>query len=667
MGFLAPWFFGGLLAVGLPVWLHLLRQHRTPPLPFSSLMLFERHTQSSVRHRRLRYFLLFALRTALVVLLVIAFTRPFIRSAPPLLGGKRLLVVAIDNSFSMRQDGRLARAKTEAASVLSSVRPGDRSQIIAFARQAEMVSAAGAVQPSDERGSFAELSRTLRSLAQSSHLPVEAHLFSDMQKSGMPSSFSDLRLGNGIRLVTHPVAGRREANFAVENVIAPRHLYDPKKVRIQATVAGYGTERAIRRVSLALNGRELASRPVEVPANGRGSVEFLSMEAPYGMNRGEIRIDSGDGFPDDDRYCFSIQRSDPRPALFVHEAGSNRGLLYFRAALDASPDAAFALDAVTADRVTGVALSKYAFVVLSDVSGVTAGFEQALRGYARAGGSVLIALGRSSALARRVPIFDADIREERYATPEGERFQSAAWLDGAHPSIGAANRWDDVKFYHTIRLEPGSAAVIARLTDDTPLLMEKKIGEGRVMVFASTFDNIANDFPLHAAFVPFIDRAARYLGGLEDRPASQLVGSFLDLRAARESRGAIEVLDPSGARVFTLSESARARTIRLSRRGFYEVHWPNARHELIAVNPDRHESDLDVIPGETLALWRNTGLDTASRGPGGEDTGNTGIDLWWYIMLLALVAGIAESLIGNRHLAVEDGAAAAPRARSEAA
>ena len=67
MGFLAPWFLAGLAAIGLPVWLHLLKQHKTTPLPFSSLMFFERRTQSSIKHRRLRYLLLFAARLALVV------------------------------------------------------------------------------------------------------------------------------------------------------------------------------------------------------------------------------------------------------------------------------------------------------------------------------------------------------------------------------------------------------------------------------------------------------------------------------------------------------------------------------------------------------------------------------------------------------------------------
>ncbi|MBA0085867.1 MAG: BatA domain-containing protein, partial [Acidobacteria bacterium Pan2503] len=78
MGFLTPWFFAGLAGVGLPIWLHLLRKHRSTPTPFSSLMFFEQHIQSSIKHRRLRYLLLFALRTLLIALIVLAFAQPYV-------------------------------------------------------------------------------------------------------------------------------------------------------------------------------------------------------------------------------------------------------------------------------------------------------------------------------------------------------------------------------------------------------------------------------------------------------------------------------------------------------------------------------------------------------------------------------------------------------------
>src|ERR1700747_3806364 len=101
MGFLAPWFLGGLAALGVPVFVHLLRRHVTTPQPVSSLMFFERGTQSSTRHRKLRYLLLFALRFALVLLVVLAFANPFIRRASAD-ANSRLLIIVLDNSFSMR-------------------------------------------------------------------------------------------------------------------------------------------------------------------------------------------------------------------------------------------------------------------------------------------------------------------------------------------------------------------------------------------------------------------------------------------------------------------------------------------------------------------------------------------------------------------------------------
>ena len=119
MGFFNPWFLLGLAAIGLPVYLHLLRRHVTTPLPFSSLMFFERGIQSSTRHQRLRYLLLFALRTALLLLLVLAFANPFIRRASAGANDKLLLLV-VDDSFSMKAGSRFADAKQAALQVLAS-------------------------------------------------------------------------------------------------------------------------------------------------------------------------------------------------------------------------------------------------------------------------------------------------------------------------------------------------------------------------------------------------------------------------------------------------------------------------------------------------------------------------------------------------------------------
>src|SRR5690349_18330220 len=183
MGFLTPWFFAGLVGVGLPVWLHLLRKHRSTPTPFSSLMFFEQHIQSSIKHRRLRYLLLFALRTLLVALVVLAFAQPYIfEKVLPRTRSGEITVLAIDNSLSMRAGNRLADAKRMAKSAVASLRPGERGQILAFGSRVQVMSeitddhaplsnGIDAVEPSDARTSYAELVRSLRSISQAAHLP----------------------------------------------------------------------------------------------------------------------------------------------------------------------------------------------------------------------------------------------------------------------------------------------------------------------------------------------------------------------------------------------------------------------------------------------------------------------------------------------------------------
>jgi hypothetical protein len=669
MGFFTPWFLAGTLAVGLPVWLHLLKKHKTTPLPFSSLMFFEKRTQSSIKHRRLRYLLLFALRTALIMLIVLAFAHPYVeQKLMPLKRSGEVTVLAIDNSLSMRAGTRLEDAKREAKALVSGLNPGERAQVLAFGQRVQVMSevtddhsplnaAINAIEGSDARSSFGELTRTLRSIQQSLHLPLHVHLYSDMQQSGMPANFNDLRLNADLRLEPHPIEKKVVPNFAVENVVAPRRVYDAKKTRVLVTVAGHGTSKAIRNVSLILNGRVTETKTAEIPENGRATVEFLSLDVPYGPNKGEVKIDSADPLPADDSFFFSVERSDPRHALFVHETDSTMGLLYFKAALEASGQSAFEIDPVTVEQTGNLNPKKYAFVVLSDVGVLPAGFENELRSYVRGGGSVMITLGRMAVARSKVPVTDAHIEANLYAAREGERFATASWLDASHPSILKDDRWEGVKFYQAIRVAPGNARVVAKLADDTPLLFDQQMGDGHILVFASTLDNIANDFPKHASFVPFIEQTARYLGRLDNGPSSVFVGAFEELRDSKEVGSAVDVVDPKGERVFSLSEATKVPNIQFTQAGFYDIRRPNGRNELVAVNADRQESDLTPAPPESLALWQNTANGTPSSEGGTLAGEQKPLSLWWYLMLVVLALAVAESLLGNQHLSVDKEAA----------
>jgi len=666
VGFLAPWFLAGAVAIGLPFWIHLLRQYRSTPHPFSSLMFFERRTQSSIKHRRLRYLLLLSLRVALLLLIALAFANPFIDRTGGAAGGRKMLVIAVDNSFSMRYDDHLARAKQAAMNAVSRLNPGERGQVLAVGsrvhfltqpvEEADQLKAAiQGIQPSDEQSSYGEFARALRTIQQTSRTPLEVHFASDMQKSSMPPAFADLRLGSDTNLVLHSVADPKEPNWMVESVTAPAKIYDPKKVRVQAVVAGTNTAAAKRTVSLALDGKVLESKSVDVPANGRASVEFVSLDSPHGFHQGEIRIEPGDSLHADDRFDFAIERTDPHPVLFLHPAGQNLDELYYRSALESVSEAGFTLEPLAVEQAANQSLSKYAFVVLSDVGSMPPGLEGSLRAYVAGGGSLLIALGPLSAALNRVPVSNEVIQGSAYASRGESRFETVAAADAEHPALRRANKLDGVKFYQVIQVEPGQSHVVARLTNQAPLLLEKQVGEGRVIVFTSTFDNVGNDLPLHASFVPFVEETARYLGGQQDRSTNVAVDSYIELRSAKERGAAIDVTEPDGTHPLSLKDSTTAQTFQVTREGFYEIHRANGRQEMVAVHADRRESDLTLIPRETLDLWKNTGLgpDTPSGNGSTSDNQPRPWSLWRYALLLVLITAIIESVFASRYLSVE--------------
>jgi hypothetical protein len=194
--------------------------------------------------------------------------------------------------------------------------------------------------------------------------------------------------------------------------------------------------------------------------------------------------------------------------------------------------------------------------------------------------------------------------------------------------------------------------VRVRLQDRTPLLLEKTVGEGHVVLFASGFDNLTNDLPLHPVFVAFVERIVRYLSGNEARGGPRLVDDLIELRTTKEEGVDVEVVDPSGRQPLSLREAVSSPSFSVTRAGFYEVRLANGRRDLVAVNPDRRESALAPIPDDVLALWRGGNpAPTVSAAGISASPARMQRSLWWYAMLCLLVAALAEAAIGGRYLA----------------
>ena len=671
MGLFAPWFLAGLAGIALPLYLHLLRQQTTTPKQVSSLMLFESRTQSSTRHRRLRYFLLLSLRLLWLTLLILAFANPFINRNAAALASNRLDLLVVDNSFSMRAGTRLADAKDAAINVLSG-KGAARAQVAAFGSQLRLMTqpiedqstlraAVQAIQPGDGHGNFAELARAVRAMAESVHSPIELHLFSDMQRGDLAATFADMALPPNVTLVMHAVVTKAQPNWTVESVDAPGQVWgkDAKPVRVQAVIAGYGTPAAQRTVSLVVNGKTTATKTVAVPANGRATVDFPTLEVPYGFSRCEVKIDAADTLPADDLRRFAVERSDPQKALLIHNYGDNRSPLYVGAALSAAAQSAFTLESINVNEAADRKPSNYAFIVLSDLNTLPSLLENSLTQYVRSGGSLLIAAGTSAGGRSQIPIFGAHIIETRDYNRAPDRFMTVGSSDSSYPAVAKAGGWPGVKFFYALDVDPGSgpdaARVIVRLGDQTPLLLEKRIGEGRVVLLTSGLDNLTNDFPLNPAFVPFIEQTARYLAGSERQGGARPVDAFLELRNAKEQSQGVEVTDPEGKRPLTLGEAASAQSFQLTEAGYYQLRLADGRQDEVGVNPDPKESNLDIIPDDVLALWRGKGGQSsqAASASGQATQRKTPESFWWYVMLLVLAAAVAESAVATGYLGTQ--------------
>src|SRR3954467_11608776 len=120
MSFLYPIFLAGTVAAAIPIVLHLLRRDIARDVPFSAVRLLRHSPLPTSERRRLRDYLLLAARVLALLLLAAAFARPYLPGSPG--ATPRVLIVALDRSFSMDAPGRFADALNRARKAVDQAR-----------------------------------------------------------------------------------------------------------------------------------------------------------------------------------------------------------------------------------------------------------------------------------------------------------------------------------------------------------------------------------------------------------------------------------------------------------------------------------------------------------------------------------------------------------------
>jgi len=655
MSLLAPFFLLGLAAIALPIWLHRLQTQKPERLPISSVMLL---TQSEKRlhvQKKLRFLFLLALRIALLALLAFAFAQPLwqLATGGGLISNAREHLIIIDNSLSMSAEGRLDAARAEADKLIGELGGANRAQVVAAGSSIELQGSGGAtgdkavlrralaqIQPGAGRLEYATAVGAVDSLATDSTLPLVVHLISDFQASGLSPRFADLlphtESARAVELQLHPVAPTREPNFAISAV-------RPSATGIDVVVRGNGSPAAPVAVHLRVNDAERGVQRLIVPADGEATLQFPGIALNAGDNRVLAQLEVADKLVADDTHHAVLQGGGPSAVPLLTADTRGAAVTYVGAALNVAA-ARYRAQALRIGEFDLRTLERYRWVLIDDIGAVDAAMASSLQAYLESGGALLAASGARAAALQTLPLTGQAIRSVTVRTADP---LSVGRVDGTHALLVNTSGWQNLSVARMLKIDATSGDRVLIATEDgAPLLLERRIGTGRLLLFTSSLDNSWNDLPVQPVFVNFMAEASRWLAGEGAVGAQQLTGAALQLPNA--GGGAVQVVDPEGRELLSLSATRSASSVRLPRSGIYQLVTP-ARETLIAVNPDPRESDLLPVDEATLTGWRDAAAAAQVVAPGeGSAQSESGVLplAQWLLLLMALIV-VAESLTGN--------------------
>ena len=552
MSFLSPLFLVGALAAAVPVLLHLLKRHPDLRVKFSAVHLLTSAPVEHASRRHLRELLLLALRVAALLLLALAFARPFFASS--LADSSGAVVVAIDTSFSMSAPGQFERARTLARQAVDSAGAGQLSGVVTFADAAQVTS-----HLSGDRG----LARAAIDAAQPGlgATRYRAALLSAADllggRAGTIVVVTDLQAGGwdpgdhvsipSTVQVEIADVGPAAANLAVTSALV---IGD----RLVATVRNTGARQADARVLVASgSGTNLIAASAVVAAEktvpvAAGQSTDLSFAVPAGQ-WASVSVDDTDGAAADNVRYVVLDSASRARVLVVSATGElAREAFYLEQALIArGPEdaAAYEVEGVAGDALQSWdqdRLDAHTALVLLSTRGLEHKGRALIGDFVRRGGGLIVATGTEvdgDVLSETLGGLKVSVggppaagasRGSTAGTPASTNASTTrvlAPVDGRHPlfrGFSGRSSLGQVTFQRVSAIRADGCATLARFTTGESALVECEPGAGRALLFASDLDSKGNDFPRHATFLPFMHEAVRYVSGVR-RSSEYLVAT----------------------------------------------------------------------------------------------------------------------------------------------
>lgn len=686
MNFLAPAFLAGLAAIAVPVIIHLIHRERRVVIEFPSLMFLQRIPYRSVRRQKIRHLLLLLLRCIALALLVAAFARPFFerRRAGVSTTGAREVVVLLDRSSSMGYADRWAKAKDAARKAVAGLSAGDRATLVLFASDAavasepmatpdRIIAAINAAKLSAEGTRYGGALKLASQIVAASTLPRrEVVVISDFQKIGW-ANHNEIVFPQGTTVTPIDLGGGASSDVAVSQVTTDRDSTPERdRVTVAARLINTGAATTTVAATLSIGGRDVQTQRVTLPASGVQQVAFTPIAVPSGTTKGVVRI-TPDSLAQDDVLNFTIAPDEAVPVLIVEPAAPRENQsLFLSRALAIGDRPSFRIDVKAVGALTPRDLDGRALIVLDEVTPPTGPVGARLRALIDGGGGVIVAPGGSRTETWPVEWRSLLPTVGQVVDRTDDAGGTLSSLDYAHPIFEIFNAprsgdFSTARFYRYRALTPQPGmAVLARFDDGSPALVERLVGRGKLLTWASTFDKYWTNLPLQTVFLPFVHQLGKHAGRYADPRSWFTAGDVLDLSrhgeltapflSGRAADSTTElVLDaPSGARERVTATGAN-HMITLREQGFYELRGrdtPVGSGRPIAVNVDPTESDLshldpqDVVVAVTAVNGQQQmGSDVNAATPQDQERRQK---VWWYLLLGALLLMGVETMLSNR-------------------
>lgn len=627
----------------IPLLLHMMQKRRSPPVPFPTLRFLLMAQKSSSHRIRAEHLLLWLLRTLIMLLLGAAFAMPVLRAGGGGAGflgrAPRDIAIVLDVSYSMGyQTGRdtvFDQAIALAVDLVEGLAESDRFCIYLAEDQPQALIA----EPiSDKQIGTARLRALKPSHGTSRLLPAvaaaremleqtagrrqqELHILTDNQALAWGRDAVDD--GNHAEEDADADAPRSDRNLTyfvtLTGVIAPENT-TPRLIELQPTVLFKDSAAQLRvelghtgppretTVTFYLNDQEQARQAVTAGTPQGGQVVFPLPPLPPGSHSGRVET-LVDNLASDDAFHFLVRVREQMPTLVCGEA---RDTLFLRAALRALAGGEAVFTEVAPEALAGEALQAYSTVFLCNALPLSGQAMAALDQYVRRGGLLVVFPGFRAAVGdykawANLPGAPQEIRAFERAASR----QTLLWQDLRHPVLRTL---DSALTTPVIALEralvwaetAADAQPLIALGSGEPLLLERPVGDGSIMLFAISADRSWSNFPLTPFYLPLISQLVEYGAGLGASAPYVLGAKMLPLHAVLPEAGPdVALRTPDGRPVTIRRVLQDGQTLgyieEATMPGIYRMVGANGEQPALAVNMPREESDLTPVATDGLA------------------------------------------------------------------